>query len=1141
MMKLLENIVLVQFFLYGAKDLETGLNTAFLGPNGTGKSAILDALQVVMMAADSSRTHFNAAGEGKKRARSLRDYCLGSHVPGGSSYARTSSNTYVDLVFRDTKTGIPFSAGVSLSARLEDPQAEVLGLYILPGVALTANHHLQTEGLRETVMPWREFRQVAADLCRLEAQSTPLITQNKEDFVRHLLIDHLAGPGDKPNAKSLRAAFARSLKLGEEIVDLSETLRQHLIEPMPTGVKAFRDRLDDVRKLRDLIRQLQERIERATSTIDKYEMLKRERASEVNLAVLRHTYGIERLGTTLDSAEVEIEKLAEDIDLGNLEQARAKTEVLNAASARDLVIAELNRNPDFLNQAAHAQNLSSLEAALKAKHTEIQSLLNAMLAALVDAARIPNVEVHIDSFKRTHQQVQALHHLHGEGQTPSAVAMQTALRSLSQVYEVVRIALAEAEQEQTQAAARHRDARTAAERANRGLTPLRDDTIRLIGVLANAGVDVTPVCDLVSVSDPSWQPAIESWLGRHIEALLVPAAQELDAIQIYRSKAASGIYGVKLALPSRVREWRAAGDEQYAARLIQGPNLDAVRYLQGELGRTALVETNEQLRAGTKVISKEGMASSGGGIERRRLPGVNELRIGRTDGRALRQRSEHNAQTAEELLRTTNETVRLLGVAQRKLAPFANADALQHAIEHLLTELSKTTNAAAMQKSALESTLTDSLAKLREKKEVADSRQSDAQELEKKWVAQLARLNEQLKTKRSQVGTLQQMLDAESLLERQTRQNTLYGASEVERFRTRFDNRHAENWAAKLSDLEETLRSASKAAANADRDAWALFASYVVDYDLQNHDVSGDNWLRALEFILSERHRLEELELVEQQAKAEEAYEAAVKVFRTDVAQTLLAGFDRIEEQIDGLTAVLRSAPAFTNDERYEFKHNVVDEHRSLYDFLLRIRAQGVAEDDLFGGPGETPEEFRMLVDGDTSSALLDETSPLYDHRRFFSYDIQVFQSNTSVGWLSKRFGSASGGEHRTPLYLIFGAALAAAYGKSKGSTAGGGIMLLDEAFDKMDPQNIRAAVQYLNALGLQLIMAGPESDQGKLSSFLSIYYDMARFGSKNVQLTKNVVFDGARELLQSDNFYVHPNLLQREIDRLNEAENAPS
>ncbi len=76
------------------------------------------------------------------------------------------------------------------------------------------------------------------------------------------------------------------------------------------------------------------------------------------------------------------------------------------------------------------------------------------------------------------------------------------------------------------------------------------------------------------------------------------------------------------------------------------------------------------------------------------------------------------------------------------------------------------------------------------------------------------------------------------------------------------------------------------------------------------------------------------LELVEQEEKAEEAYQAAVKVFRSDVAQALLAGFDRIEEQIAGLTSILENAPMFSNNERYEFKFKVVEEHRSLYEFL---------------------------------------------------------------------------------------------------------------------------------------------------------------------------------------------------------------
>ena len=93
--------------------------------------------------------------------------------------------------------------------------------------------------------------------------------------------------------------------------------------------------------------------------------------------------------------------------------------------------------------------------------------------------------------------------------------------------------------------------------------------------------------------------------------------------------------------------------------------------------------------------------------------------------------------------------------------------------------------------------------------------------------------------------------------------------------------------------------------------------------------------------------------------------------------------------------------------------------------------------------------------------------------------------------------------------------------------------MLLDEAFEKMDPQNVRSAVTFLNGLGLQLILAGPESDQAKLSSFLNIYYDMSRFGSRNVRFSKTIVHEQARHLLQSDSYHVHPDLLARTIAQL--------
>lgn len=189
----------------------------------------------------------------------------------------------------------------------------------------------------------------------------PFITRHKDEFVCQLLIDYLAGPGDKPNSKSLRAAFARSLKLSEEIHDLNDTLRQHLIEPMPTHVKAFRDRLDDVRKLRDLIRMLKERIDHATETVNQYTLVKRERSTEANLKVLKHTYDLERQGEALDAAQPEIERLSESIGIADTELGRAQIEFRNAQDERDLAIVELKSNPEYRNQADLAHNLKRME------------------------------------------------------------------------------------------------------------------------------------------------------------------------------------------------------------------------------------------------------------------------------------------------------------------------------------------------------------------------------------------------------------------------------------------------------------------------------------------------------------------------------------------------------------------------------------------------------------------------------------------------------------------------------------------------------------------------------------------------------------------------------------------------------------
>lgn len=1131
-MKLLENVGLVQFFLYEREDLQVGRNTGFLGPNGTGKTALLDAIQAVMLAVDSNRTHYNAHSDGKKKARSLRDYCLGVYDQTEEGRCRDIANTYINLVFRDEATNSVVTAGVSLSASIQSPELVVNGLYILPGVDLSTKSQVELADGVGSVIPWKRFQHVAAELCQLAGtRSSAVFTTNREEFIRKLLVEHLAAPGDKPNPYAFRNAFARSLKL-KEMEDLSTSLRDHLIESHPTNVREFRARLDQFRAVRDLIKTIKEQIERASTVCDKYAIVKRERIAETNLLCLKATYHVEHLGELVGDAEVTVEKLDANLTTSRVNLQRASATLEAAVAARDRAIAALNLDPEYRKQAGQAERLSDNRKELVRKQKHLQMSLQAMKNAVIAAGHLQTMTDRRGLFEDAMEQLSDLERIVNTGQSPPVTAISSALTKMAQIHDAVRSVLGEAEANLKTEKARKKELEISLERAGRGLAPLRDGVRTLHRVLSEAGIETKPVCDLVRITDPRWQPVIEAYLGVHIEALLVPSGREDDAIRIYADlKGAQAVYGVKLACPSRLRDMKPFNGRRLAGLLIEGDDQNAVRYLRGELGSVELAENRAELLAGTKAFMASGMIGTGGGVERRRMPGADELKIGRKDNAALQGKVHLELEESRQQEKAAGTAVEQLRKGLQTLAPFSNAEASQRDIEAALTEIRASSQLVQDLGLVLEETQTSAVDMLQENQRKADSASLIAKQVETECQTRVTTIGIELEQATAKVANLSKQFELASTDERAARLQPLYDANEVERHRARLDERHSE-----LNDriiaCDSAISRASNAATNANRDAWGLMTLYLSDYHQTNNDLNGD-WLPSYQYILSEKHRLEDMALAEQQEKSEEAYKSALAVFRTDVAQALIVGFDRIEEQVDGLNMVLKNAPLFSNNERYQFRKKIVDQHRPLYEFLQRVREFGGGENDMFGGAGEIPQDFRTLMEGDATSALLHDGSPLADYRRFFSFDVEISRDGKSIGWLSKRFGPGSGGEHRTPLYVIFGAALAAAYGNTQGRNAGSGIMLLDEAFEKMDTQNVRATAMYLNSLGLQMIMAGPETDQPKLSSFLDIYYDMGRYGGRTIQMDKTIVTESTRQLLQSDNPIFNPELMQQEMARL--------
>jgi uncharacterized protein YPO0396 len=315
------------------------------------------------------------------------------------------------------------------------------------------------------------------------------------------------------------------------------------------------------------------------------------------------------------------------------------------------------------------------------------------------------------------------------------------------------------------------------------------------------------------------------------------------------------------------------------------------------------------------------------------------------------------------------------------------------------------------------------------------------------------------------------------------------------------------------------------------KELWAFKEKY-----REQGSANVEDWRIEREWMAVMLARLRDTELGEFEEQMNDAYKASQETFRTDVAIALSNNFDHLRSSMDRLNHVLRTCPVFSNGERYQFVRKKRPQLERLLSFIENIATHGPGE-DLFGGAGEMPEEFRQLLDEKVAPGAAGVQSPLDDYREFFEFDIDILREDSltkvtsNIGSLSKRLGTGSGGEHRAPLYVIAGAALASAYRLDSGNSDGIRLILLDEAFNKMDTINIVATMRYLEQLGLQLFMASPGDNLGTLTAFLHRYYDILRDAENSAMMIQgHDVSEKVREMFRSDLAEFNEELVSQEL-----------
>ena len=216
-----------------------------------------------------------------------------------------------------------------------------------------------------------------------------------------------------------------------------------------------------------------------------------------------------------------------------------------------------------------------------------------------------------------------------------------------------------------------------------------------------------------------------------------------------------------------------------------------------------------------------------------------------------------------------------------------------------------------------------------------------------------------------------------------------------------------------------------------------------------------------------------------------EAKNNAMTQFRNDFLSKLKGNFDTVGLQIDNLNEALADSKFGTDS--YHFTVASRPEYREYYEMIMDpmlVEGTTLADDQFKVKYEETIENlFRQIsfVDEDLSKNMKGEIEKniqkYTDYRTYLKFDLIVTDAVGRKQALSKTLLKKSGGETQTPFYISILASFAQLYRVNQNAMNDPGtirLIIFDEAFSKMDSERIQESVKLLRHYGLQAILSAP-------------------------------------------------------------------
>jgi uncharacterized protein YPO0396 len=1126
-MKTLTKVILVQWFRLQAVEIPIVGSTAFIGDNGAGKSALLDAIQTVLTGANKRFMVLNR-GSNEQSSRKLWEYVLGvMSDPKKPELAtkikpREKANCYLALNFHDTETGETTCVGLGIYASMADMDENVEGRFICPGLVGHKDLFLeQHESDKMTVLPWARVKERLAKAC-----PSTRFHHEAGKFTQDLYGCLSENPGspnkDKTVLKALQAAFRL-----EKISDPTDFIRRYMLDRDDLQIKELQSALKNYRDMAEKADSVSRRVDelnRLEVCCEKVEHGRSQQVMAEYVSLCAQSEEIEEHADPLREALADLEESREqmtnqktDHDLhlatlhGKLGEKRAEQKNSDIQNQRDRLKLEIEQNQQKENdvKATITDIRQLLQRFDKLKNVPAPDSLNKAIAGLVNS--LPNddmvsatiwptepdkIDGSLSMLRDALEQGLPVLNSRYDGLCAEMNGLDTRLKSLVEVLKQLQ----------------------------HGKAPLQANTRNLIQFFKKHGIEAKPLCDLVDVADEAWRNTVESILGPRREALIVIPEQARKAVNLYRHEGRIECPGCHIVTTTQTERWKDNKQNGSLADKLTVDDVHARAFINRRLGNIICVETEKDLLHYDRAATADGMLNSGGSVsEMKQIPPI----LGRGSREVLQAAYQRELNELSKKQKDVTQEKEHLGAFKILLEDYKrrfagdtvfsavmlvekreNLNVIIQGLQNRLNALAMDTREENLNKEIVNieaeiGVYNDKIKELAEKLRLAEKEYTQKEDKLKELEKQKDLLRELLKVKRS-----------EPLLDPPLAADTL------NRWRDQYDG----NFSAMISRANEVIKSAKNAIEHNDKQIVRDYTEYYLKYSIEEGDESPPEGFEAYAITIRRKKKhLVETTLADYRDKAVRALHEAEDTFRSKFVGRLNDKLNEVRGSISQLNKTLEKHPF--HGEIYKFRSSSNPEFKHIIDFAKACNSPVSREVGGLFDPAVDPDNPHRKALDDITTALQDPKAAerLQDYRNFLVFEVEMCDTEgTPTADLEHRIQKGSGGENQTPFYVAIGASLAAAYrlkeeyGKYHGGMS---VAVFDEAFSKLSVATCHSCIEFLKNIQLQLIVAAPDEKYATMAEVMDTIVWVTRDGG-TVETEVISIKPAMRALLRSDNPY---------------------